>query len=69
MLGRNLVIAGINLLALKNCRFRIGEVVLEATGLCHPCSKIETALGPGGLNAMRGHGGLTARVVERGTGN
>lgn len=66
MLRRNLMVAGINLLALKNARFRIGEVLLEATGLCHPCSKMEVALGNGGLNAMRGHGGLTARVIEGG---
>jgi MOSC domain-containing protein YiiM len=67
MLRRNLVIAGINLLALKNTRFRIGEVVLETTGLCHPCSKMERMLGPGGFHAMRGHGGLTARVIDGGT--
>lgn len=63
---RNLVISGLNLLALKGKTFRIGSVVLEYTGLCHPCSKMETALGPGGYNAMRGHGGITTRVVEEG---
>jgi len=61
---RNLLVSGINLLALKKCRFRVGQVLLETTGLCHPCSKMERELGPGGFNAMRGHGGLTARVIE-----
>ncbi len=65
-LRRNLLVRGINLLALKKCRFRVGQALLETTGLCHPCSKMERELGPGGFNAMRGHGGLTARVVESG---
>ncbi|KMQ76012.1 MOSC domain-containing protein [Marinobacter subterrani] len=63
---RNIVVSGLNLLALKGKQFRIGNVVLEYTGLCHPCSKMETSLGPGGYNAMRGHGGITMRVVEAG---
>ena len=58
--------AGVNLLALKSRRFRIGGAVFEATGPCDPCSRMEEALGPGGLNAMRGHGGITARVAESG---
>ncbi|MBL8511473.1 MAG: MOSC domain-containing protein [Betaproteobacteria bacterium] len=64
---RNVVVAGVNLLALKGHTFRIGEAVLEMTGDCHPCSLMETALGPGGYNAMRGHGGITARVLQSGT--
>ena len=66
-LRRNLVVSGINLLALKGKRFRIGECVLEHTGPCDPCSRMEEAFGPGGLNAIRGHGGITARVLVGGT--
>lgn len=65
-LRRNLVVEGINLRALKDRRFQIGQAVLEATGDCHPCSQMETILGPGGYNAVRGHGGITARVIEGG---
>lgn len=66
LLRRNIVVRGINLLALKDQQFRVGTAVLEFTGLCHPCSRMEEALGPGGYNAMRGHGGITARVIEAG---
>jgi MOSC domain-containing protein YiiM len=64
---RNIVVRGINLLALHNRTFRMGEVLLEGTGYCHPCSRMEENLGPGGYNAMRGHGGITARVLKSGT--
>ena len=67
LLRRNIVVSGINLLALKDKYFRIGEALLELTGLCHPCSKMERQLGEGGYNAMRGHGGITARVCESGS--
>ncbi len=63
---RNLVVSGINLVALKGRRFRIGEVLFETTGDCAPCAHMEEALGSGGFHAMRGHGGITARVVEGG---
>ena len=64
---RNIVVSGINLQALKDQQFSIGnEVVLETTGMCHPCSRMEQNLGPGGYNAMRGHGGITTKVVKGG---
>ena len=65
-LRRNLVVSGIPLIALKGRRFRIGSVLLEGTSPCDPCSKMEDALGAGAYNAMRGMGGLCARVIEGG---
>ena len=67
LLRRNVVVSGIPLIALKGCRFRIGDAVFEGTEDCDPCSRMEDALGAGGYNAMRGHGGLCARIVEGGT--
>ena len=66
LLRRNLVVAGINLLALRDRRFRIGDALFEGSGPCHPCSRMEENLGPGGFAAVRGHGGITARVLEAG---
>jgi len=65
-LRRNLVISGINLGALRGRHIRIGSAVLRITGPCAPCSRMERALGPGGYNAMRGHGGWCAEVVAPG---
>lgn len=65
-LRRNLVISGINLLTLKNAKLRVGEALIEVVGPCAPCSRMEEVIGPGGYAAMRGHGGMTARILEGG---
>lgn len=65
-LRRNIVVAGINLLALRKAEFRVGSALLRGTGICAPCSRMEEAFGPGGYNAVRGHGGITAEVLEAG---
>lgn len=67
LLRRNIVVARMNLLSLKDRRFRVGDAILEWTGPCVPCSLMERNLGPGGFQAMRGHGGITAAVLRPGT--
>ncbi len=65
-LRRNIAISGINLNALKDCTIQLGQAHLQITGYCHPCSKLEAQLGQGVYNALRGHGGLTAKVIQGG---
>lgn len=66
LLRRNLMIAGMNMNLLRYQRLQIGEVILETTALCHPCSRMDEALGPGGTAAMFGYGGLCAKVIQGG---
>lgn len=65
-LRRNIAISGINLFSLKGRRFRIGKAILETTGWCQPCARLEDRLGAGTFQAVRGHGGITARVLHGG---
>jgi MOSC domain-containing protein YiiM len=65
-LRRNIVVSGIPLIALIGKKFRLGEVILEGTDACDPCERMEAALGLGAYNAMTGHGGLCARILQGG---
>lgn len=66
LLRRNLVVSGINLNVLRHQQFRIGDALFEATALCHPCVRMDQALGKGGAAAMFGYGGLCAKIIESG---
>lgn len=63
---RNIVVRGIELNSLIGHRFRIGEALLEGTGSCTPCLRMDENLGAGGRLAMNGLGGLTAKVIQPG---
>lgn len=67
LLRRNLVVARLNLQALRGVGLRIGtEAGVEVTDPCPFRSGMEEALGEGGYNAVRGHGGWYACAVRPG---
>lgn len=65
-LRRNLVVKNINLNALRYQNFQIGDAIFQAGALCHPCSRMEQALGQGAIAAMMGYGGLCCKVIREG---
>ena len=42
----------------------MGIVLLETSGICAPCSRLEENLGLGSYNSMRGYGGITAMIIR-----
>jgi MOSC domain-containing protein YiiM len=66
ILRRNIVVSGVNLTALRHQRFQLGEAIVEASALCHPCSRMNEVLGKNGVAAMLGHGGLCAKIIQGG---
>lgn len=66
VLRRNIVVSGINLHAMRYQLLKIGDAIVEIGAHCHPCSRMEKALGAGALLAMFNRGGYCARVVQGG---
>ena len=63
---RNIVTRDIDLKDLRRERFRVGEALLAYDRLRPPCRHVEDLSEPGMRGALRGRGGLCARVVEGG---
>ena len=61
---RNVVVRGLNLADLRRKRFRIGEAVFEYQKPCSICRHVERLTEPGMTDALKGRGGICARVVE-----
>lgn len=66
LLRRNLVVSGLKLNALHYRYIQIGDAVFQLTAKCHPCSRMDSTLGEGGLAAMLGYGGMCANIIESG---
>lgn len=66
LLRRNIVVSGINLHSMRYQTLRIGDAILEVGAHCHPCSRMEKALGEGGFLAMYMRGGYCCKVMQSG---
>jgi MOSC domain-containing protein YiiM len=65
---RNITTCGIDLNALVEREFRVGEVVLRGTRLCEPCEYLQGLTGRDGLlKALVHRGGLRCDIVRGGT--
>lgn len=65
-LRRNILVESLNLSALRGVTLQLGEATVEITTPCAPCSRMAETFGPGGYNALRGHGGWCAKVLAEG---
>jgi MOSC domain-containing protein YiiM len=63
---RNIITRGIRLEDLRRKKFRVGETVLEYDRPRPPCRHVQDLSEPGMTRALRGRGGICARVVEAG---
>ena len=65
---RNVVTRGISLKVLRRGqRFRVGEVVFDYWGPRSVCRYIERLTEPGMTQALKGRGGICAKVIGNGT--
>ena len=64
---RNIVTRGIKLKDLRRKRFRVGEAVLAYDRPRPPCRHVQDLSEPGMTRALKGRGGICAKVIRAGT--
>jgi MOSC domain-containing protein YiiM len=63
---RNIVTRGVKLRDLRGRRFRVGETLLEYDRPRPPCRHVQDLSEPGMTRALKGRGGICARVIRGG---
>ena len=63
---RNVLTEGVDLNSLIGQRFSIQGIRFEGVSECKPCYWMDEAIGPGAENALKGRGGLRARILSNG---
>lgn len=63
---RNIVTRGIRLGELRRRRFRVGDALFEYDRPRPPCRHVQDLSEPGMTRALKGRGGICARIVEGG---
>ncbi len=63
---RNIVTRGLRLDELRRKTFRVGEAILEYDRSRPPCRHVQDLSEPGMTRALKGRGGICARVVRGG---
>lgn len=64
---RNLVTRGVRLEDLRRTRFRVGGALFDRGKPCSVCRHVERLTEPGMTRALKGRGGMCARVLEGGS--
>lgn len=63
---RNIITEGVDLNTLIGKEFEVQGVRFYGTEECRPCSWMDEVVGPGAERALRGRGGLRAKVLTNG---
>jgi MOSC domain-containing protein YiiM len=63
---RNVITAGTDLNSLVGRKFTLQGVEFEGVCECKPCYWMDSAIGPGAEEALRGCGGLRAKILSNG---
>ena len=64
---RNVLVEGVDLNTLIGQKFTLQGIEFEGIEECRPCYWMDEAVNPGVHEALKGHGGLRAKILTNGT--